>query len=44
LDRLVRAIDAIAEKAMVNLAAPHRRGRTARASTHWDQREAPDSE
>jgi len=41
LDRLVSAIDAIAAKTLTDQTIPRRRGRTARASVHWEQRETP---
>lgn len=43
LDRLVAAIDAIAERVLADRPPSLRRGRTARASIHWDQRGAQDN-
>jgi GTP-binding protein HflX len=44
LDHLVSAIDAIAEKTLASKSGTgRRRGRTARASIHWEQKSARDS-
>lgn len=43
LDRLIAAIDAIASKALAGMPESARRGRTARASVHWEESNPQDS-
>ncbi len=43
LDRLIAAIDAIATKALAGMPESTRRGRTARASVHWEESNPQDS-